>query len=266
MNDIDANKLISNMISNFCEQSSVEFNERVSLWKTDFACNEVHEVIGSLISRQVVIAQNLALCPQNWSGHIAPLFLRAMADVHITIVWILREPKTRSRKYICYGLGQQKLQLEHKKSEVSSRSAIDGEMEWINAVENWIEEQRATFLTEVNLGSWSGLNTRAMAEEAGCLDFYNYVYSPFSSCVHSMWQHVSIYNLVQCENPLHRLHHVAAIIKRDPDLHYFYLASKYLQKSFASFDEAVGLKIKSPSAFNELCMAFEQLKRQPSTD
>jgi len=29
-----------------------------------------------------------------------------------------------------------------------------------------------------------------MAEEAGCIDFYNYVYSPFSGCVHSMWQHI----------------------------------------------------------------------------
>jgi hypothetical protein len=99
-----------------------------------------------------------------------------------------------------------------------------------------------------------------MAEEAGCLDFYNYVYSPFSPCVHSMWQHVSVYNLVQCENPLHRLHHVADIVELNPDPNYLFLAAKYLQKSFASFDEAIGLNIKSPSAFKELCTAFDELK------
>jgi hypothetical protein len=183
-----------------------------------------------------------------------------MADVHITIVWILKEPQTRSKKYILYGLGQQKLHLEHRKNELSSREAVDGEIETINAIEHWIEKQRDLFLTEVNIGSWSGLNTRAMAEEAGCLDFYNYVYSPFSPCVHSMWQHVSVYNLVQCENPLHRLHHVADIVELNPDPNYLFLAAKYLQKSFASFDEAIGLNIKSPSAFKELCTAFDELK------
>jgi hypothetical protein len=45
-----------------------------------------------------------------------------------------------------------------------------------------------------------------MAEEAGCIDFYNYVYTPFSACAHSMWHHIARYDLRECGNPLHRHH------------------------------------------------------------
>jgi hypothetical protein len=38
----------------------------------------------------------------------------------------------------------------------------------------WLKSQRIPQLLEVNLGSWSGLTVRKMAEEAECLDFYNH--------------------------------------------------------------------------------------------
>jgi hypothetical protein len=123
--------------------------------------------------------------PSSWNGHIAPLLLRAMADVYINFAWVLCDPGDRAKKFILYGLGQAKLELEHRRADLASREAKVGELERIQIQEDWINKQRATFLTDVNVGSWSGISTRTMADEAGCIDFYNYVYTPFSACTHS---------------------------------------------------------------------------------
>jgi hypothetical protein len=127
-------------------------------------------------------------------------------------------------------------------------------IEWL---EQWTNRQRWTFLTDVNLGSWSGSSTRKMAEEAGCLDFYNYVYTPFSACTHSMWNHIGIYNLRECRNPLHKFHLVGAAVDAPLDPNYPYLAAKYLEKAFATFDEETGIKITDDSAFDVLCRELE---------
>ena len=148
-------------------------------------------MVGALLARQVTLARQMAVSPQIWNDHIAPIILRAMADVYISLVWILKDPVDRSRKFVLYGLGQAKLELEHHKVQIGDRKLTPEEKMWIEASEAWINSQRFTFLTEVNVGSWSGIPTRQMAEEADCIDFYNYVYNPFSACTNSMWHHVA---------------------------------------------------------------------------
>lgn len=182
-----------------------------------------------------------------------------MADVFITIVWIFGNSKERSQKFIHYGLGQAKLQLEHRKADLQRREPLEGENDDLDAAEEWINQQRLMFLTEVNLGSWSGVTTRKMAEKGGCLDFYNYVYMPFSACVHSMWHHVAKYNLKQCQNVLHRFHSIPDVPTLPVDLNYFYLAAKYLQKTFARFDEETGVSVYVPSAFDLVCEGIDAL-------
>jgi hypothetical protein len=181
------------------------------------------------------------------------MVMRAMADVYITLAWVLLDPDDRSRKFIHYGLGQEKLQLEHRRAELESREAREGEIEYLEAVARWIDSQRLTFLTEVNLGSWSGLSTREMAQEAGCLDFYNFVYAPFSACAHSMWQHIARYNLRPCQNPLHGLHSDAIVGEPIIDPQYLYLAAKYLAKTFDAFDRTFAISVDGQSAFDLIC-------------
>jgi hypothetical protein len=129
-----------------------------------------------------------------------------MTDVHITLSWILLDPKLRSRQYIDFGLGQAVLELEHRKKQFESvvdDSKKDTE-QIIRAGEAWINSQRWNFLVEVNVGAWSGKSTREMAQESGILDFYNYVYVPFSQCAHSTWYHVGRYNSGPSDSPLTR--------------------------------------------------------------
>ncbi len=252
-------KQVRQLIRAFTTRAREELDQRLKKWPLDFAKRDVHEVVGALLARQVTLASQLAECPQIWTGHIAPLVLRSMADVYINLAWVLKDPPDRCKKFIHYGLGQEKLQLEHRKAEMETRGPSEVERQYCDAIEAWINGQRLTFLTDVNLGSWSGLSNRAMAEEAGCIDFYNYVYSPFSGCVHSMWQHIGRYNLTECREPLHRPHSVPAVRAVPLDPEYLYLVAKYLQKTFAAFDAAFAIAVDGDSAFDVLCQGLDDI-------
>jgi hypothetical protein len=208
---------------------------------------EVFNVLTALLARQATLAIQFALAPQLWNWHSAPLFLRAMTDVHITLSWILLDPKTRARQYIDHGLGQAVLELEHRKKwlESTSKRAKEEMNSMIRAYEAWINTQRWSFLVEVNVGAWSGKTTREMAEESGILDFYNYVYTPFSQGAHSTWFHVGRFNSAPSESPLTRQLWIPRI-EDATDVWTMDLIAKYLDKSFNIFDEkALG---RSPSS------------------
>jgi len=215
-----------------------ELRLRCEAYRPDFRMPEVFNVLTALLARQATLAIELASAPQLWNWHSAPLFLRAMTDVHITLSWILLDPKTRARQYIDHGLGQAVLELEHRKKQLEStpeHSKEDMSL-MIKASESWINTQRWNFLVEVNVGAWSGKTTREMAEESGILDFYNYVYTPFSQCAHSTWYHVGRFNSGVSQSPLTRQLWMPQIIESN-DVWTLNLAAKYLDKSFNTFDE-----------------------------
>jgi Family of unknown function (DUF5677) len=213
---------------------------RCEAYTPDFQMPEVFNVLTALLARQATLTIEFASAPQLWNQHSAPLFLRAMADVHITLSWILLDPKTRARQYIDHGLGQAVLELEHRKKKLME-SADDNSKEYLEQViqdqKAWIDAQRWNFLIEVNVGAWSGKTTREMAEQAGILDFYNYVYTPFSQCAHSTWYHVGRYNSGPSESPFTRLLWTPRITESASDVWNLSLAAKYLDKSFNVFDE-----------------------------
>src|SRR3546814_6322126 len=91
-----------------------------------------------------------------------------------------------------------------------------------------------------------------MAEEAGCIDFYNYVYTPFSACAHSMWHHIARYDLGECGNPLHRHHRRPTSEASSPDIHYLTLAAKYWSKTLGIFDRTHELMLSGPSSYEML--------------
>jgi hypothetical protein len=215
-----------------------ELRVRCEAYAPDFQAPEVFNVLTALLARQATLAIEFASAPQLWNYHSAPLFLRAMTDVHITLAWILLDPKARARQYIDHGLGQAVLELEHRKKllESAKDDRKDELKQFIRTFEAWIDAQTWNFLVEVNVGAWSGKSTREMAQEAGILDFYNYVYTPFSQCAHSTWYHVGRFNSRPSESPLTGQLWVARI-EPASDIWTLSLAAKYLDKSFNTFDE-----------------------------
>lgn len=252
---------IEKIVADFTDRAQEEFDLRMSAWGHDHETNPSRLVVGVLLARQLTLAREVARNPMAWNHHIAPILMRAMADVFISAAWILEDPQERAKKFVEYGLGQEKLQVEHRKADLKERGEYEDFKERIESAEAWITSQRHIFVLDVELGSWSGMSTRKMAEECGCLDFYNYVYRDFSGCGHSMWHHVGKFNLRQCDNPLHGYHGIPVAPELSPDPHYLYLAGKYLQKTFARFDEKTGITIEVDSALKVLADAFNEIGR-----
>ncbi|HTT81924.1 MAG TPA: DUF5677 domain-containing protein [Rhizomicrobium sp.] len=257
MADAEKEKIdLESLLTNYGARVECELNARLEAWPPDFACIHVHEVVGSMLARQATLAKQIAMVPLLWNGHTAPILLRAMADVYINIAWLLIDPSERCQRFISYGLGQAKLELEHQRAERAKRELTPENSAMMDAYERWIETQRACFLQDVDLGRWAGLSVRQMAEEAECIDFYNLVYTPFSACAHSMWHHIGKYNLRRCTNPLHRYHGRPVSPESEPDLHYLLLAAKYWAKTLGTFDTRVGIEVACESARDALLAAI----------
>lgn len=266
MTNEEALKNLERVIGAYQEQVDRECVTRWNVWIRGLPTTEVHEVVGALLTRQATLAIQFAQTPSAWNGHMAPLVLRAMVDVHITLAWIFKDPVDRSHKFIAYGLGQEKLTLEHLKVVVKERGDDPDKDSSIRDLEGWINSQRFTFLTEVNVGSWSGITTRKMAEEAGCLELYSRSYLPYSAATHSMWNHVAKYNLRQCENPLHRYHRIPSNPAMSFELDYIHGAANYLNKTFKLFDECTKTSIGVEPAVDMLVKGLKAIQEGIEAD
>ena len=245
---------IKPILDNYIINANIELKTRWNNWSKDLMDNSTYEVVGGILSRQCSLATQLAINMNIWNEEIAPIILRTMADNHINLAWILINPKEHSEKFIIHGLGQLKLDLEHRKNNIPPDNPEMEEL--LKQEEEFINSQKYTFLTDVNLGSWSGLNTRKMAEESDLLDFYNYVYQPFSNCTHNTWAHIAKYNLRVSENPLHRFLKQPIMIDFSPHISYMETGAKYLEKSFRAFDDKYDLGLKIESSYEKFIEDF----------
>ncbi len=230
-----------NEYESFLKESFEELWSKVGI---EYDKLEAYSVIGGLLSRQVTLSIQMARSPNILNGHSAPLFLRAMTDLHIALSWIMLDLVERSKKYILHGLGEEKLLMEHYKNELENeedeqiRQIVDLKSEWINS-------QKREFFVEVNLGNWAQLDYRRMSQESGCESLYKFAYKPFSHAAHNMWPHVSIYNCKTCENPLHRYHLIPELREAPIDLDFLYRSCKYVHRAFELFINKFNINLKS---------------------
>lgn len=251
---------IYEFLNGYTEIVRVGLSERWQKLPVEIHDSETYEAIGGLLARQATLTISLATTPNIWNGHIAPLILRCMTDAEITLAWMLIEPKERAKKYVLYGLGQEKLTIEHLKEAYAQSGKEDERVKkGIEAREGWLNSQRAEFLTEVDVGHWGGKDTRTMAEEAGCKSLYNFAYQPFSGPTHNMWQHIGRYNLMPCNNPLHKYHRVPVIVEQEPDVDYVYRSAVYVTESYERVDEKYSLQIDTALPVEWFVSEFDKL-------
>ena len=235
------------LTKDYCEIVRAGVDERWAGFELNLLETDLHEVVGGLLARQANITTNFACNPGIWNPHITPLIYRSQVDGYITLAWILEgeAPEDKARNFILYGLGQEKLQVEHLKNYCKENPNDEQAKRFLNNRQEWINSQMRDFLLNVDLGSWSGLTTRQMAEQANCLDLYNYAYSPFSAGAHNMWSHLARHDLRVCRNPLHKGHRTPNISNIDDHDISFYdliISAKYVQKSFYLVDQKFTLK------------------------
>ena len=252
-------------IQAFVEHLDSQVQKRWLAWAQGHENRHIHEVVGGLLARQATLASEFASNPPIWNPHSAPLFLRAMVENCITIAWILRAPDERSRSFVVYGLGQENLSLEHAKASLHENGRNLEQETVISEWEQWLNSERYTHLTEVNVGSW-GPNLREMAEEADLLDLHRNDYAQWSGTTHSMWQHIVRFNIQYCTNPLHGYHRVPAIPQFTPDPILLQYAAEYMDIAFASFDEATGISLGDLGAVEVLDRELKSMHWPPESD
>ncbi len=213
---------------------------------------EEHTVINALLARQATLAVALADNFEVWNWDIGPLYLRAMTDCYITLAWILGKPDERSRLHIMHGLGQEKLWMAHYEKlaeKAEDEEEKEGYRQMIEASRAWVESQSFLFFVTVNLGNWTGKNTREMAVEAGCLDLYNYAYTPYSFSAHNTWNHLGKFNAIPSASPLHKNMRMPNIPHFAGEPSIMMNAAKYLDKSIAAVAKHYGLREVTESAY-----------------
>jgi Family of unknown function (DUF5677) len=210
---------------------------------------EAYSVIGGLLSRQVTLSIQMARSPNILNGHSAPLFLRAMTDLHIALSWIMLDLQERSKKYILHGLGEEKLLMEHYKKEIDDypdSPNVDQINQLIDAKSTWINSHRRDFFVEVNLGNWAQLDYRKMSQEADCEGLYKFAYKPFSHAAHNMWPHVSVYNCKYCQTPLHKHHLIPELFEAPIDGDFLFRSCKYVHMAYELFVDKFELTLEHP--------------------
>ena len=262
MPEPDRMQPVWNLMETFVQHLFGRVRARWEVWKIGSEERHVYEVICGLLARQATLAAEFARNPGIWNPHSAPLFFRSMVENVITLGWILKEPNERARQFMLFGLGQENLLLEHRKASLQEQGLDPDDDPTIKEWEQWINGQRYTFLTEVNVGSL-GPSSREMAEESGLIDLHRFDYALWSGTTHSMWQHIVRFNLEHCKNPLHGYHRVPSFSYLQPDSELLLRAAEYVDKSIEIFDKATGIVVGDLSATEVLEREFEKMAEPP---
>ncbi len=249
--DSDPQDTFGEAILAFQEHVVAQVHHRWDVWAHGHEQRHVHEVVVGLLARQATLVCELASSPSTWNAHSGPLFLRSMVENCITIAWILNDPDERSKQFIAYALGQENLLLEHAKADLREAGADPDKDHRIEAWEQWLNGQRYTFLTEVNVGNW-GTDLRTMAEETGLIELHRNDYGRWSSTTHNMWHHLVRFNLQYCTNPLHGYHRVPVVPQLPPSPELLLRAAEYMDLAVRVFDEATGTNVDDLNAVEVL--------------
>jgi hypothetical protein len=249
-----AERTLWQFVDDYCANVREGLDDRWASITPDIYARHAHEAIGGLLARQATLAIEFARAVSTWNVNTAPLFLRCMVDAYITLAWILGDPAERGKKYVYYGLGQEKLFIEYLEEAVREDAGdYDAEhmRQMIEVRKSWLNEQLAEWATEVNVGAWAGIGTREMAQQIGRESIYKFAYVPFSGAAHNMWQHVGMVNVEPCTNPLHKGHRVPRIRDFKPEPDFLYRSAKYVSLSYQVFDEKCNVSsgVKLPVDF-----------------
>lgn len=262
MSQLNYNEKLFNILNNYSVILEDELKHRWNNWEIDITKKEIYEVVAGLLTRQIIIMKHLIKSPFMWNPDLGPIILRSLVDNFFNLSWICDDPLDRSRKYIYHGLGVDKLNMENRKKQLEEDGENHVDDPLVKLSDAWAESQRYRFLTEVDFGSWSGISTRKMAEDSGNLGLYNYIFQPFSSVAHNMWNHIGKYCMKQSSNPFHQLIHIPEIKEYPPMLFVLEIAANYLSRSFERVDKLFPLPEEIRSGYEYFQIEINKLNTE----
>jgi hypothetical protein len=189
--------------------------------------------------------------PSIWVPDQALLYLRPIVDSRIVLAWLIsRDEPDLFLAYQGHGRGRLKLLREHVKADFGDRP--DGEAkEMIDRLDARVNLEREEMVQEVNVGSFTNVTPRTMAEQAGLKSEYDLLYAPMSSINHGEWPSLRDLDTAPCEEPLHMGHRLGAFrapsryVSVDAPLRGFELARDGIVEAFRFYGVEVGDAFKS---------------------
>ncbi len=214
-----------------------------------------YDVVGGLLHRQLILAVSMAESNILLTPHLAPLILRPMVELIITLKWIILDLDNRTQQFIEYGLGRH--QLVKEKMYPSNPNYKINEY-----LDQWLNSQRREEFINLNLGSWSGTDIRKMSEDVDLKDLYDGAFDPFSAAVHNQWHHVGKYDVMRCKQALHKFHFIPGSLAETwiSDEHYLLLSAKYLDLAFEAVRSTFQLDLKDKSCLKYLSQILDSTK------
>jgi len=199
-----------------------ELEEITYKYKLDLRDTKKFEVLTGMLSRNAQFLADLCSNISNLFDPISKIILRCMFETRVRLKWYIKKGKGKDYdEFKEYGLGQEKLLLEHYKNLLDDKRPNKVDLEnYCQQIENWINMQNLTMLLPIDLkGKIGEKNLRDMCIELNELNIHRYYLSPFSSYVHGYWNSICKVNLVQCKNPLHGFHFIPQITPRVIDIY-----------------------------------------------
>lgn len=166
--------------------------------------------------------------PNLWARDTAGIMLRCLADTAITFGYLAtRGTHDDFERFREYGEGQEKLLMLHLEESHPGEKTIEGRP--ASAIRHDLGVM-APALLQIELGNWSGKDTRTLAKEAGMERLYRLIFSPGSGDVHGTWTSLARSNLAYCAQALHRFHRIPSFSEPPFFLEVMIAAQDLLQK------------------------------------
>lgn len=170
------------------------------------------EVISGLVARAGRDLIAVLTAPDLWCMEHGAHIVRMLVETKIYLHWMAQQDPSIYREFQEYGAGKAKLYARIS-DEVPAEARKAGFQEAADEFERLshnhdvfdhrVVDTRDTFA--------DGKSIRAMAEEAGLLDFYRQAYSLASGVAHSEWWSIETHAMEPCLNVLHGLHLIPSL-------------------------------------------------------
>jgi len=201
-------KKIITVSKEMIEKLLIRLNQEIYQVSLDLYNTDRDEILFGLLSRQFRFMSAIVKNHELWSIDLGRILLRCMADTHITFKWLIKQNDEKLfEKFKKSSLGKEKLLKMHIENLLEDFSDERMQLEEIiDDLKESINQEIWEELLPIELGSWSGKDTRKIANEVGLEDLYRFLYAPACAEIHGEWVSIRDLNLKRCLNPLHRFH------------------------------------------------------------
>jgi hypothetical protein len=130
------------------------------------------------------------------------LLVRTLTEIRINLAFLVKNAdEVMWARFRSYGSGQAKLALLKYEDTQQGPNLVSTKTLESLANEDFFQE-----FVNIDLGSWSGMDLRKMADQCGVKDDYDRFYGWTSAFVHGQWAAARDAVMATCGNPLHRAH------------------------------------------------------------